>query len=232
LLLDEGKLKAFCSPKDVTDLYLDKLYKSFQDVIKLPVNNKILVKENIPLDFQDMRRDFINSTCLRNDIEVIEILQNKNSFGTGACSIENVSLEDYHGRPLSWIVGGEIVKLKIISHTLVDTPMLLFGFIVKDRLGQNLFGDNSHLSFIDNPLKSKKNEFWIAQFTFRMPVLPRGDYSIDVAVGNGIQENSIIHQWIHDAFIFRSHTSSSHMGLIGIPMLDISANLAQIPNHQ
>jgi lipopolysaccharide transport system ATP-binding protein len=101
---------------------------------------------------------------------------------------------------------------------------LLFGFYVKDRLGQNLFGDNTYLRFIDSPLRGNANEEWEARFTFRMPVLPPGDYSVDVAVGNGMQLSHVIQQWVHDALVFRSHSGSMCTGLIGIPMLDISAN--------
>jgi lipopolysaccharide transport system ATP-binding protein len=64
-----------------------------------------------------------------------------------------------------------------------------------------------------------------ASFTFRMPVLPVGDYSVDVAVASGTQAEHVIHCWCHDALIFKSHASSFHQGLIGIPMLHIELSL-------
>jgi len=60
-----------------------------------------------------------------------------------------------------------------------------------------------------------------AELTFRMPVLPVGDYAVDIAVASGTQQDHITHCWRNDALIFKSHTSSVHRGLVGVPMLDI-----------
>ena len=226
ILLQDGKLKSSGTPKDVTDLYLEDLFKTVQEVKTLPVNSsRISNGKSVPAEFHDMRRDFVNTTTLRNDIEVFDFTSQSESFGAGVCEITSSSLDDCDGRPLSWLIGGELVRLRITARLSVDIPKLLFGFFIKDRLGQNLFGDNTHLHFIDNPLDGKANEEWGVQFTFRMPILPPGDYSVDVAVGNGVQANHVIQQWIRDALVFRSHASSAHMGLIGIPMFDISANV-------
>ena len=51
--------------------------------------------------------------------------------------------------------------------------------------------------------------------------MPVGDYSVDVAVASGTQQDHVIHCWRNDALIFKSHASSVHHGLIGIPMLSI-----------
>ena len=54
-----------------------------------------------------------------------------------------------------------------------------------------------------------------------MPLLPVGEYSINVAVANGTQEKHEQHHWIHDAVLFKSESSSVASGLIGIPMLEV-----------
>ena len=45
-----------------------------------------------------------------------------------------------------------------------------------------------------------------------------GDDSICVAVAEGTQMEHLQHHWIHDAILFKSHSSSVCTGLIGIPM--------------
>jgi lipopolysaccharide transport system ATP-binding protein len=50
-----------------------------------------------------------------------------------------------------------------------------------------------------------------------MPILPKGTYAIDVAVADGTQNEYIQLQWLHDALLFESHSSSLSTGLIGIP---------------
>jgi lipopolysaccharide transport system ATP-binding protein len=61
-----------------------------------------------------------------------------------------------------------------------------------------------------------------AKFTFRMPVMPAGDYSICVALAEGTQHEHIQHHWIHDALLFKVHTSHICHGLIGVPMKQIN----------
>jgi lipopolysaccharide transport system ATP-binding protein len=173
--------------------------------------------------YRDMRRDFINSTPLRNDIKIFKFNADAYSYGSGYGEIIESHIEDVDGKALAWVVGGETVRLKIKVQLSIDVPNLLFGFSVKDRLGQNIFGDNSYLTFVDFPLYGTKNEVWAATFTYQMPTLPIGEYSVDLTFGSGTQENHVIHHWMRDAIIFNSHASSTHMGLIGIPMQNISA---------
>ena len=67
--------------------------------------------------------------------------------------------------------------------------------------------------------------FFTADFTFRMPIVERGEYTIGVAVAEGSQENHIQHQWRHDALVLQSVSTSVTTGLMGIPMKDISLRI-------
>lgn len=221
--LQQGAVKLAGSPKEIAEQYLKEQYQAMQGDVSLPARKAFDAPKLDIHDFHDMRRDFINATPLRNDIEVFRFSPDAPSFGGGNGAIAQVCLEDTQGRPLAWVVGGELVRLKLIVRLANDLPNLIFGFYVKDRLGQHLFGDNTHLSFIDRPLCGWANQEWEVSFTFRMPTMPVGDYSIDVAMGAGTQSDHAVQHWIHDALTFVSHTSSGHMGLVGIPMLDISA---------
>jgi lipopolysaccharide transport system ATP-binding protein len=91
---------------------------------------------------------------------------------------------------------------------------------VKDRLGQRLFGDNTHLTYED-VIEGVADDQFRASFQFRMPVLPAGAYSIDTAVASGTQEDHTQQHWVHDALQFRTVDSTMRHGLVGIPMLKI-----------
>ncbi len=223
LWLQQGSVKLAGSPKEISEQYLKEQYQTLQGDVSLPAGKTLPVPKTAPVDFHDMRRDFVNATTLRNDIEIFRFSPDASSFGSGHGIIVQVYLEDGKGNPLAWVVGGEIVRLKLTAHLVSSLPNLIFGFYVKDRLGQQLFGDNTHLSFVDHPLCGQPNETWVVSFTFRMPIMPVGNYSIDIAMGAGTQNEHAVQHWIHDALTFVSHTSSGHMGLVGIPMLDISA---------
>jgi lipopolysaccharide transport system ATP-binding protein len=103
---------------------------------------------------------------------------------------------------------------------------MIIGFFVRDRLGQNLFGDNTLLASDETPVRAHTGETVEARFVFDMPLLPVGDYSINVAIAEGDQGQHIQHQWIYDALIFKSHASSVRHSLIGIPMREVAIGLA------
>ena len=129
-------------------------------------------------------------------------------------------------RPLSWIIGGEMVKLRIAcqAHQPLFRPIV--GFYIKDRHGQNLFGDNTYLVYMDKPLSIDAGKTFVGEFVFRMPVLSNGDYSICPAVAEGTQQEHVQHHWIHDALIFKSHSTSCAAGIMGIPMKSITIKTA------
>ena len=45
------------------------------------------------------------------------------------------------------------------------------------------------------------------------------------AAASGTQQEHVTHCWCNDVLIFKSHASSIHQGLIGIPMLGIELNV-------
>ena len=98
---------------------------------------------------------------------------------------------------------------------------LIVGFYFKDRLGQRIFGDNTFLSYMSKPVSMYAGQIAKARFEFRMPVLPIGDYSIDVALATGNQDNHSQHHWIHDALTLKSLSSGVVTGLVGVPMIKI-----------
>ena len=104
------------------------------------------------------------------------------------------------------------------------------GFYIKDRLGQNLFGDNTWLSYCDNPFDIPENHEAVTKFVFSMPRLQVGSYTITVALAAGTQSDFVQHHWIHDALEFASHTSSVAGGLLGIPMQEISLDVMPVFN--
>jgi len=239
---DTGAIKNFCSsavwlekgivikegsPKDVCELYLQEFYEAQQGKTSA---TKIKAQNN--RDYspprKDQRLEFINASNLRNDLHVFEFNSEAASFGTGGAQITNVEFLDREGSTLAWVVGGEQVTLRIraIAYDVLDAPII--GFVIKDRLGQMLFGENTYLSHVDTPLSCAYEDEIQAEFDFFMPTLPAGDYSINAAIASGTQDQHIQHHWMHDAVIFKSESSSVSTGLVGIPMLRIELNAQKI----
>ncbi len=221
--LGDGHVLENGTPKAVSESYLRALFSVQQEVDKASeiIEKNAVFKVSSQL-FADQRMNFINSSCLRNDIEVFEFSRNCSSFGAGGAQIVDVSLLDEDGNQLAWVVGGERIVLRVEVSVGVDLSSPIIGFSVKDRLGQPLFGDNTWLTYINDPIACCPGDSLIASFKFEMPRLPCGDYSIGVAIANGSQQEHVQHHWMHDALCVKSVSTSVAAGLIGIPMQQIS----------
>ncbi len=147
------------------------------------------------------------------------------SFGNGSSVIEKTVLVDESGAALASVTGGERVELRIQARATesIDNPVM--GFYLKDKLGQHLFGDNTYRSYARVSRSVEAGEKIRAQFRFDMPYLAPGEYSFDVATGEGSQAQPLIHEWRYDALLLKFHGVDKHRGLVGIPMTDIRLQL-------
>lgn len=230
VLLSHGQVVEMGSPKTVSEHYLASLYEANQEVggaAAMPSESAADEAGAAPAPgpvpaFRDMREALINGSTLRNDIEVFRFDPDQAGFGTGHARIVGVSLTDWDGVPLTWIVGGEDVILEIRCQAQQQLLSPIVGFQFKDRLGQVIFSDNTYLVYQHTPVAAAAGTELVARFQFRLPVLPSGDYSISPAIAEGSQEEHVQHHWLHDAMILRVHASSACFGLVGLPMQKIS----------
>ena len=135
--------------------------------------------------------------------------------------IISTTLQDANGNTLSWIVGGEEVILVIDAKAKQTISKIIVGFLVKDRVGQNIFGDNTYITNIDKPVTIKNGSKVRTKFHFLMPILPQGKYAITTAIVSGTQKEHEVHDWVDDALFFESHNGISVNGLVGVPMHQI-----------
>ena len=225
--LNQGSVLQDGSPKEVCEHYLQTLFENQQGKSAVPRSAGIDRRTDAVAARKDQRAQFINASNLRNDLQVFPFDPASTSFGKGGAQIAGVEFLDESGTPLAWIVGGEQVTLRVrvIAHELLDAPII--GFTIKDKFGQNLFGDNTYLSHLGRPMVCRPGQQIQADFSFQIPILPVGDYSVNAAVANGTQADHIQHHWMHDALVFRSESTSVSTGLVGIPMLDIQLNVIE-----
>lgn len=171
----------------------------------------------------DFRKELLDSLGVSNRIAVFEFDPDTTGpqFGAGGATIEDVALRDGHGRSASLLMGGELVTLTISARANRPLESVIIGFYIKDRLGQRLFGDNTHLVSGDVTASVGIGEQLKARFSFRMPVLPSGSYMVDAAVASGDQDDHTQQHWVHDALEFRAVDETMRHGLVGIPMAAI-----------
>lgn len=228
--LSNGEIMRVGTAKEVTEEYLAFFHakdRKSEDNIDVELNStksKESKKISTLDDYADCRLDFLNNSNLRNDIKLVELNHESNDFGTGKALITNVDVLQ-NNKKLLMVNGGEFVRLEITIDIIDDLKDIIAGFYVKDRLGQKIFGDNTFLSYLDSPVSTPAGTKIIASFEFRMPLLPVGDYSIDVAFASGNQDSHTQHHWVHDAVVFKSIASGISTGLVGVPMKEIKFTL-------
>lgn len=231
ILMQDGRIKQVGSPKEVTETYLKDMYEAQQGASTAEEQTPAEVLPQAadsppaPEDFRDMRADFINASNLRNDIQVFAFNESSAAFGKKGVTITGAVLLDAEEQPLSWIVGGEPASLRITVQAHKDVFGPIIGFFLNNRLGQHIFGDNTFLTYRENPVLLRAGQQAAASFSFIMPILEAGDYSFSIAVAEGTQQEHIQHDWKHDALLLRSTTTSCHTGMVGIPMRQISLSV-------
>lgn len=219
--LDKGNICMQGNSKELCELYLaSSQIEKHGSRIQKWVTDKTL-NEKTREQF-DPRLNLINESVFRNAIQIFSFNPSAAAYGAGGATINSVRLLNEAGTMVNVVLGGERVTLVVEAEANEDLDKgLIFGFFFKDRLGQYLFGDNTYLTYHEKPVNVRKGERIGAHFTFRLPILPVGDYSICAAIAEGTQEEHLQHHWIHDALIVKSHSSSVSTGLVGIPIEDI-----------
>jgi len=120
--------------------------------------------------------------------------------GTGEVTIKSIQLLDMEDREVEYISVGDEVRLKISVDVNESISELVLGYMIKDRLGQAIFGTNTHhLKESIQDLKSKDSVEYIFTFNANIGV---GSYSMAVAVHSG--ESHIVnnYEWRDNALIF------------------------------
>ncbi|MDB5415463.1 MAG: hypothetical protein JWR10_3798 [Rubritepida sp.] len=130
----------------------------------------------------------------------------RTSYGSGLAEITAVSLSWTNSESRAWFEGGEEVELALRIEARSEIHEGIAGFIIKDRLGQSLLGDNTTDLAAAQPLSMRAGEVAEARFRFRIPRLSSGHYTISPAFASGTQQNHVAHHWIHDALVLDVHS--------------------------
>jgi lipopolysaccharide transport system ATP-binding protein len=160
-------------------------------------------------------------------IKPVSNLANANGWKTGAAEITDVRLETSDGTPSVTLKGGERVRLRIgaIAHQQIDRPIV--GFLVRDRLGQDLFGENT-LAFTNlRPVLAGAGRRFEAHFTFTLPMLPNGSYAVMASIADGDLYDHVQHHWLHDALILQVSSAKVRYGLVGLRFEEVGLKVTE-----
>lgn len=185
LWLEKGRMKLLGDAKSVSEAYISLLYQ------ERDAESGELIAEG------------------QNE----HAITTQGEFGTGDAQVISCRLLSDSGSNLVLLDRAQKVTLEVKCTAFKDIEQPILGFFVRDRLGQPLFGENS-LEWAEGWQTIKVGQNQILRFTFAMPLLATGEYTLGVALGSGTQEKHVQHHWIYDACAFKSQASPHLTGAI------------------
>ena len=133
------------------------------------------------------------------ELALLPIADGVQSAGTGEAEIIQCGLFDKGGERVETVDPGEDYRFAIKIRFLQPVVSAIVGISVRNRLGEDAFGMNSDMIGLNVDSTKKEAEYI---FSFPMPELNVGQYTISPAVATGTHEDHVQLCWLHDAWIF------------------------------
>jgi lipopolysaccharide transport system ATP-binding protein len=120
--------------------------------------------------------------------------------GTRDATVSAIHLVDEHGAPLDVANVGAPVQLRVRVTAHADLPRLVLGYMIKDRLGQPIYGTNTH--HMEQALEQVRAGEQI-EYRFRFPLnLGPGSYSVTTALTSSETHLANNYEWRDLALLF------------------------------
>lgn len=144
--------------------------------------------------------------------------------GSAEATITEAKLLNEQDEAIEVINVGQMITLKIGVQASADIPELVIGYLIKDRLGQDVYGTNTY--HLNQSLKKiTKNE--IISFLFRFPAnLGPGTYSITLALHSGDTHLVNNYEWRDRAILFTVVNSGKEI-FSGINWLPVNLEIVR-----
>jgi lipopolysaccharide transport system ATP-binding protein len=136
---------------------------------------------------------------------------------TGFAKITEVQLVNLDHPDKEFFEGGEKVSMRITAQATQALARPIIGFLLRDRLGQDLFGENTlRITQEGHETPIPAGQSVTAAFDFTLPLLPNGQYAVACSIADGNLHDNTQHHFIHDALIMTVSSTQARWGLVGI----------------
>jgi lipopolysaccharide transport system ATP-binding protein len=145
--------------------------------------------------------------------------------GTGEATLDKIWLEDLAGNHVEYVGVGDTIDLVIRIRIVAAIAKLVVGYMIRDRLGQAVFGTNS---FYTNQVIENAQGGHVYDFRARFPMnLGVGSYSFSVALSSTETHLVNNYEWRDLALVFTVANTqrATFVGMTWIPpQITISAH--------
>ncbi|EKG40234.1 ABC transporter ATP-binding protein [Pseudomonas syringae] len=166
--------------------------------------------------------DFYNALIAEKENATVQVRELEDGSmqtrsGSGEATIGSVSLHNAAGERIEYVSVGEPVSLRINAQVNSAIPELVVGYLIKDRLGQPVYGTNTHhmdCKVVD--LQAGES----LDYSFNFPAnLGVGSYSVAVALHTTDSHLSRNYEWVDLTVVFNvvNISQSEFVGLAWLP---------------
>jgi len=176
--------------------------------------------------------DYYNALLADKQNQKIERIETEDGkiqtiSGTGEAKVTKISLHNIQGKPIEVVDVGQRVDLNVEVEIYADIPKLIFGYGLKDRLGQVIYGTNTELK--KQPVYNLKSG---DKVTFNCSFdanLGPGSYSVQTALVSSDSHLVNNYEWRDLALIFNIiNINKPHF--VGCTWLDPSIGITHNDN--
>jgi lipopolysaccharide transport system ATP-binding protein len=160
-----------------------------------------LAKQGTPEEVMD----YYNALIAEREGSTVEQVRTpegrvQTTSGNGRANVLEVALENEEGQALEVLNVGVPATLRIRVRVNEALPRLVLGYMIKDRLGQQIFGTNTH--YLDQALTDVEAGATV-DYRFRFPLnLGPGSYSVTTALTSSETHLADNYEWRDLAAIF------------------------------
>lgn len=149
--------------------------------------------------------DFYNALIAERENATVEVKRlddgrAQTTSGTGEARVASIELRNEQGETVEYVNVGEPVRLEVKIRLHADLPELVFGYMIKDRLGQSVFGTNTHHLKV-KMAQLKKDELLTLVFSFPANI-GLGSYSVSTALHVADTHLATNYEWRDQALMF------------------------------
>lgn len=166
--------------------------------------------------------DYYNALISERENNTVRVEKRDNGIatesGTREAEFESLEMLDESGRPAEYLLVGQQATLRARVRIRGEVPKLVYGFMLRDRLGQAIFGTSTYSTeqVVESLDAGDRIEF---DASFAVNLGP-GTYSVSVALTNSENHLAKNYQWKDLALMFTVANADkpSFVGTAYMPM--------------
>lgn len=149
--------------------------------------------------------DYYNAMIAERENSTLRLSQTDDgklqvTSGTGEATVAAIALLNEAGEAVEVVDVGQPVTLKITVGVHAPIPRMVLGYMIKDRLGQTIYGTNTHLKEL--PLEDLQAGQQVS-YSFSFPMnLGAGSYSVATAIVSTATHLVNNYEWRDLALVF------------------------------